>query len=217
MPEMDGFTVAAALRQAPELAGSIIMMLSSADRAECVARCRQLGIENYLFKPIRPSELLEAVLRVFETPMKVTPSGSAAASPWASPSGKRSLRIVLAEDNRINQQVAMRLLTKWGHSVTICGNGRDAIDAVASGSYDVVLMDMQMPIVDGIKATTEIRALAGGVGQIPIVALTAHAMNSDRDRCLAAGMDAYLSKPIRAQELAAVFAELFDNHSVGVA
>ena len=217
MPEMDGFTVAAALGKSPSLAGSTVMMLSSADRAEGVTRCRQLGIDNYLFKPIKPSELLEAVVLLSDAPMKATASTLAAATSWTNPPDIRPLRIVLAEDNKINQQVAMRLLTKWGHSVTICNNGRDAIDAVARDAYDVVLMDMQMPIVDGLTATAEIRALQGAPGHIPIVALTAHAMNSDRERCLTAGMDAYLSKPIRANELAAVLVELFENRPAGVA
>ena len=217
MPELDGFAVAAALVKSPDLVGSKIMMLSSTDRAEGVTRCRQLGIDNYLIKPIKRSELLEAVLLVSEGPTKAAARTLAAATPWTAPPDIRPLRIVLAEDNRINQQVAMRLLTKWGHSVTICNNGRDAVDAVTRGSCDVVLMDMQMPVVDGLTATAEIRALEGAPGHVPIIALTAHAMSSDRERCLAAGMDAYLSKPIRANELAAVFVELFENKPAGVA
>jgi CheY-like chemotaxis protein len=216
MPEMDGFAVAAAIRESPQLVGTTVLMLSSADRAEGVVRCQELGIQCYLIKPIKRSELLEAILRALGSTTKAKSGVRPLMDALTNPTGVRSLRILLAEDNRINQQVAMRLLKKWGHTVTICGNGRDAVDAVAGGSFDVVLMDMEMPIMDGLTATAEIRAreTASG-GHIPIVALTAHAMDSDRERCLAGGMDAYLSKPLRAKDLADAFAELFDRQPAG--
>jgi CheY-like chemotaxis protein len=216
MPEMDGFAVAAAIHACPQLVGTTILMLSSADRVEGIARCRDLGIPCYLVKPIKRSELLEAILCALGSAVKTNACDSPLARPFAHQRGVRSLRILLAEDNRINQQVAMRLLKKWGHTVTICANGRDAVDAVAAGNFDAVLMDMEMPIMDGLTATAEIRAREAGSGtHIPIVALTAHAMDSDRERCLAGGMDGYVSKPLRAKDLADAFADLFDGQPAG--
>lgn len=124
-------------------------------------------------------------------------------------SGMRTLRILLAEDNVVNQHLAVRLLTKWGHDVTVCGNGREAVDAVANQTFDVVLMDVQMPVLDGLAATREIRQREQDTGRhVPIIALTAHAMKSDRELCLAAGMDAFVSKPIRPDELTVVLANI---------
>ncbi len=216
MPEMDGFAVAAAIRECPQLVGTTVLMLSSADRVEGIAHCRELGIQCYLIKPIKRSELLQAILAALGSTGKANARGPVLASSLTHSGDNRAVRILLAEDNRINQQVALRLLKKWGHTVTICANGRDAVDAFAAGTFDVVLMDMEMPIMDGLTATAEIRAReASSGGHIPIVALTAHAMDSDRERCLTGGMDGYISKPLRAKDLADAFADLFDGHPAG--
>lgn len=208
MPGMDGFAVASEIRQTPQLVGTTILMLSSADRLGGAAQCREMGIGCYVVKPIQRNDLYKTVLRALAPPDRKPSEAPAAVE---APRKARQLRVVLAEDNRINQQVVRKLLTKWGHRVAVCVNGRAAVVAALSGSFDVVLMDMEMPVMDGLAATAEIRARERSSGQhIPIIALTAHAMKSDRDRCLAAGMDGYVSKPIRADELAAVFAELFD-------
>ncbi len=211
---MDGFAVASILHESSDFDVKAVLMVSGSERAESAARCRELGIERYLVKPIKRSELMQAVLSsvgpLVKEPARV------AESPLADPgiAKVRPLHILLAEDNRINQQVARRLLSKWGHTVTIVGNGRDAVDAAAKGGFDIVLMDMEMPIMDGLTATARIRAREALDGtHVAIVALTAHAMNTDRDRCLAAGMDGYISKPIQAKDLACLFASLFTSES----
>ncbi len=210
---MDGFTVASILHESPEFEVETILMISSSERAEGVARCRQFGISRYVIKPVKRSELLEAVLASLGKAAKVSTEGTELSGTELEMNSIRPLRILLAEDNRINQQVARRLLTKWGHNVTICGNGREAVETSMTTRFDLVLMDLEMPIMDGLMATARIRARETGTGEhLPIVALTAHAMNSDRERCLAAGMDAYISKPIQAKELAEVFVELFAAH-----
>lgn len=215
MPGMDGFAVATAIRNTPQLVRTTILMLSSADRVGGAAHCRELGIECYVVKPIKLADLYDTVLRALGSKDQ-GPTPMAASTQTALPES-RPLRVILAEDNRINQQVAMRLLTKWGHTVTLCANGRAAVDAAASGSFDVVLMDMEMPVLDGLAATAEIRSRERGTNEhIPIIALTAHAMSSDRERCLAAGMDGYVAKPIRANELAEVFTELFSHETAEI-
>ncbi len=211
MPGMDGFEVIERIKHNPVLAGATILMLSSADRAGDAARCRALGV-TYLRKPIKQSELLDAILDALNQGVApsdgASPTASAVAtgSPWRLP----PLRILLAEDNEVNQMLAVRLLEKNGHTVVAAVNGREALQALANQKFDVVLMDVQMPEMDGLTATAAIRARerGGGGGHLPIVALTAHAMKGDRERCLAAGMDAYVTKPLRAQELFDVLARL---------
>ncbi len=201
MPEMDGFVVAREIRHDPALAGATIMMLSSADGAGEVARCRELGIAVFLRKPVKQSELLNAVLKALgglaaEPETTPAPPGVTAAG---TPS---SLRVLIAEDNEFNQDIVASLLKKRGHMAVIAGNGKAALAAWESEPFDLILMDVQMPDLDGFAATQSIRAkeTAKG-GHVPIIALTAHAMKGDRERCLAAGMDAYVSKPIRPAEL----------------
>ncbi len=206
MPDTDGFQLAERARSDPRFAALKTVLLTSADRTGDVERCRALGLAGHLIKPVRQSALLEAILRAF---------GKRPASPDLLPTeprastrpAERPLRILLAEDNDINQVMAINLLQKWGHQVTIANNGREALDRLAPGRFDVVLMDVQMPEMDGFKATAAVRAreAAGEVftacGRLPIIAMTAHAMKGDRERCLAAGMDGYVSKPIRSDEL----------------
>ena len=204
MPCMDGFEVADRIQHNLQLAGATILMLTSAARPGDITRCKQLGVAAYLIKPIRRGELLEAILAVLGS----KPAGTSAvriSSRRPANERRRGIRILLAEDNPVNQTVAMRLLEKHGHRVVVAGNGREALLALAKAppdGFDLILMDVQMPEMDGFEATAAIRAREKQAGQhLPIVAMTAHAMKGDRERCLEAGMDAYISKPIRAGDL----------------
>jgi signal transduction histidine kinase/CheY-like chemotaxis protein len=202
MPEMDGFEVAEWLLRDPELAGTAIMMLSSADQRGDDERCRTLGVPRYLRKPIKESELLDSILTVLgiTPPARTTAPSPEGPTPAERP---RRLRILLAEDGLVNQRLAATLLEDRGHTVVIANDGRQALHFFDHGGpFDVVLMDVQMPVMDGFQATSAIRAREAGANRhIPIVAMTAHAMRGDRERCLAAGMDGYVSKPIRAARL----------------
>ena len=203
MPDMDGFALVEQIRQEPELATATIMMLTSAGHRGDAARCQELGVSAYLLKPIRQSELREAVARVLGArehdgaiPLITRFSLQDAREPEAY------LSVLLAEDNLVNQRLVVRLLEKRGHRVVVAGTGLEALQALEKGSFDLVLMDVQMPEMDGLKATAVIREKEKGSGlHQPVVALTAHAMKGDREKCMAGGMDGYLSKPIRPQEL----------------
>ena len=208
MPDMDGFAVAAAIKERPELSGSTIMMLSSVGQRGDAARCRELGVSGYLTKPVKQSVLLDAIQAALVGPMvaavPVKSGARALVTQHSLRESHRALRVLLAEDNAVNQALMTSLLKKRGHSVVVAGNGREAIEAHRAQPFDVILMDVQMPEVDGFEATAAIRAHDAAMGDgrhIPIVALTAHAMTGDRDRCLAAGMDAYLMKPVSPAEL----------------
>ncbi len=203
MPGMDGFHLVERIRSRPELATATIMMLTSAGTRGDSDRCRELGVAAYLMKPIRQSELRQAVARVLGAreqegtiPLITRYSLKDAREPGTS------LRILLAEDNAVNQRLAVRLLEKRGHRVELASNGREALAALEKESYDLVLMDVQMPEMDGMEATTALREKEkkSGTHQM-VIALTAYAMKGDREKCLAAGMDGYISKPIRSQEL----------------
>jgi len=201
MPQMDGFTLVEQIRGRKEWAVPTMMMLSSAGRRGDAARCRELGVAAYVTKPIVAEELLEAVRNV----MRTRPQASAPTALVTRHSLREAatgLRILLAEDNVVNQQLAVRLLEKRGYQVMVTGNGREALNALAEGDFDLVLMDVQMPEMGGLEATAAIRLQEEATGwHIPIIALTAHAMKGDEERCLAAGMDAYLAKPVKANEL----------------
>jgi CheY-like chemotaxis protein len=212
MPEMDGFMVAEHIKQHPEMAGVPIMMLSSSDRRADSTRCKELGIATYLTKPVKQSELLVAILTVIGTRQPPVPGAAAPAQdgphePLLEPS--RPLRILLAEDNAVNQQLAIRLLEKQGHTVAVAATGTAAVAALEHATFDLLLMDLQMPEMDGFEATVLVRAKEKTTGRrLPIVAMTAHAMKGDRERCLRAGMDGYISKPIHAKELFETIANL---------
>lgn len=199
MPEMDGFMLAEQIRLRPELTGSTLMMLSSGDRAENVARCHELGVSAYLTKPIRQAELLDSILAAF----RASPADSRDADSAASfERCETSLSLLVTEDNLVNQKLAQRLLEKRGHEVVMAANGREAVDTLQHENFDVVLMDVQMPEMDGFEATKFIRAREKETGgHVPIIAMTAHAMKGDRERCLKLGMDAYISKPLHPAEL----------------
>ncbi len=215
MPDMDGFAVAHEIKHDPALAGATILVLSSADRGGELARCRELGITVYLRKPVKQSELLNAVL----TALGSLPDALETAP---TPAGEhlagipRGLRILVAEDNEFNQELVTSLLQKWGHAAVLAGDGKAALAAWEREPFDLILMDLQMPDMDGIAVTKAIRAKESATNtHVPIVALTAHAMRGDRERCLAGGMDAYASKPIRAVELFDVIARLLSLDVAG--
>lgn len=201
MPDMDGFMLAEEIKRQPGLAGSTLMMISSADRRGNAARCRELGVTSYLTKPIKRAELLSAIMTAVGAAKKVkVPPGTAplrSIIPVARP-----LNVLLTEDNVVNQKLAVRLLERRGHKVQIAANGKEALAALERQTFDIVLMDVQMPGMDGFEATAAIRAREKALGgHVPILAMTAHAMKGDRERCLEVGMDGYLSKPLRPAEL----------------
>jgi PAS domain S-box-containing protein len=205
MPEMDGFDLVDRIKHTPDLADVVIIMLTSGEKRGDLQRCRGLGVSAYLMKPVRRNELREAMVKALTehsvSPGKIQLTAVSQAPDLVAPEPLRS-RIMLAEDNVVNQRVATRILERGGHSVVIVGNGREAIAALRQEAVDLVLMDVQMPEMDGFEATKAIREDEIGKNRhIPIIAMTAHAMTGDKDRCLAAGMDGYISKPIRAHDL----------------
>jgi len=207
MPDMDGFAVAERISHDRRYAGVKLVMLTSAGQHEDVARCRRLGISAYLTKPIKQSELFDVIVSAIGQPLGERPRAPQRRK--RSPRGQRRLQVLVAEDNQVNQLVARRILEKLGHQVTVVRNGREAVAAAQTGKFDLIAMDVQMPELDGLDATAAIRAWENSAGtHIPIMAMTAHAMKGDRERCLAAGMDGYTSKPIRIRELEQAIAQL---------
>jgi PAS domain S-box-containing protein len=210
MQDMDGFAVAEQIKRDPELAGTVILMLTSGGRPGDAARCRQLRIAAYLTKPVKQSELLEAILLALGT--AAGPPGQPLVTRHSLREARRKLRVLLAEDNPVNQALVMRLLEKRGHTVEVVANGKKALEALERNSapcFDLILMDMQMPEMDGVECVARIRAKENGTAsRIPIIAMTAHALKGDRERFLALGTDGYLPKPVRAQELFEAVEEL---------
>ena len=207
MPDMDGFAVAERITRDRRYAGIKLVMLTSAGQPEDVARCRRLGISAYLTKPVKQSELFDVIITAIGQPAGERPRVPRLAREARRP--QRKLHVLLAEDNQVNQLLATRVFKRLGHHVTVVSNGREALSAVQAGQFDLVAMDVQMPEMDGLDATAAIRAWEKAVGtHTPIMAMTAHAMKGDRERCLAAGMDGYTSKPIRIGELEQAIAQL---------
>ena len=199
MPEMDGFAVAEQMAARPALRGATLMMLTSSGQFGDSTRCRSLGIQGYLTKPIRQSDLFDAICNARQ-PQPQHEVQELRTDATDAPA--RAVRILLAEDNIVNQRVAVRVLTRRGHTVDVANNGLEALAALASSSYDVVLMDIQMPEMGGIEATRAIREREASTGRhTRIVAMTAHALAGDRERYLACGMDGYLPKPIDRHNL----------------
>jgi signal transduction histidine kinase/ligand-binding sensor domain-containing protein/DNA-binding response OmpR family regulator len=210
MPEMDGFTLAEHIHKDPELVNATIMMLTSAGHLGDAARCRELGISAYLVKPIRQGELLDAICKVLDGTAQKQPESLVTRHTLREE--RNRIRILLAEDNVINQTLAVRLLEKRGYSVTVVPDGQAAVEAFQTGGFELVLMDIQMPRMDGFEATAAIRErekLTGG--HVPIVAMTAHALIGDQERCIASGMDGYVSKPIRTSEMFATIEAMLGN------
>jgi len=213
MPAMNGFTLIERMRQVPEFAAATIMMLTSAGHQGDAARCKDLDIAAYLLKPIRQPELREAIARVLGARKQKAPSPLItrfSLEPAQIP--VHGMRILLAEDNAVNRLLATRILEKKGHAVVSTVNGIEALAALERDHFDLVLMDVQMPEMDGFDATAAIRLKEKTTGlHQPVVAMTAHAMKGDEERCLAAGMDGYMSKPIRQEELDVIL-ERFGHH-----
>ena len=204
MPEMDGFTLTQRIKKDAKSSGVSVLMLTSAGHPDEVARCRELGVAGYLTKPIKQSDLWDAIVTVLADPGS-SQTGLLRGAAAASRPGPGRLKILVAEDNPINQELARRILEKRGHTVIVAADGLEALSAVEAAKevpFDLVLMDVQMPRLSGLEASLAIRESEKGHGRrIPIVALTAHAMKGDKERCLEAGMDAYLSKPVQAAQL----------------
>jgi CheY-like chemotaxis protein len=199
MPEVDGFMLAERIRDHPDLAGATVMMLSSACQRLDTRRCQELGLAAYLTKPVKQADLYRAILSALGSP-DARPKATATSPPPQRTA--RALHVLLAEDNLVNQKLAVRLLEKQGHAVEVANNGKEAVKAYQRQPFDVVLMDVQMPEMDGFEATVAIRELErSSGGHIPILAMTAYAMKGDRERCLEVGMDGYVSKPIQPREL----------------
>jgi signal transduction histidine kinase/CheY-like chemotaxis protein/ligand-binding sensor domain-containing protein len=205
--DMLGYQLAEEIRANPALSVATIMMLTSGGQRGDVERCRALGLAGYLTKPVGEAELLNLILRVTgATRLEVK---RALVTEQALPAERRSLRILLAEDNPVNRLVASRMLEKQGHRVITSGNGRQALERLEKERFDLVLMDVEMPEIDGFQATATIRKQEETTGaRIPIIAMTAHALKGDRERCLAAGMDDYVSKPIQPGALLEAIARL---------
>jgi two-component system sensor histidine kinase/response regulator len=217
MPEMDGFDVAQQIRERPELAAATLMMLTSGGQLGDAAKCRRLGLAGYLIKPVSQNALIESIRQAFAARDAAEGSRSpvGASKPVSmaliGEAVQRTLRVLVAEDNPVNQLVARRILEKAGHEVVVAENGQAAIDAVERERFDIVLMDIQMPVLGGLDATAYLRSLEQSSGRhLPIVGLTAHAMKGDMERCVEAGMDAYISKPIKGQDLIATIDRLMD-------
>jgi two-component system, sensor histidine kinase and response regulator len=200
MPGMDGYMLAEQIRKHPEIAGATLLVLSSSGQSSETARRQELGINAALTKPIKQADLWKAIMQALGMPL----SADARAEPAGEEGSqqRRQLRVLLAEDNLVNQKLAVRLLERRGHQVTVANNGREALELLKQQPFDCILMDVQMPEMDGYEATTAIRREEITTGKhIPIIAMTAYAMKGDRERCLAVGMDRYISKPVRAKEL----------------
>jgi len=201
MPGMDGFTVAERIHGDRDLQGLDLIMLTSGGQRGEAARCREVGISAYLTKPTRRSELLDLIMTVLHPPAAGA-RRSRLITRHTLREEKRRLSILLVEDNPVNRAVAVRMLERRGHKVTLAHTGREALDLARAHAFQVALMDLQMPEMGGLEATAAIRERERTTGKhLPIVAMTAHAMKGDRERCLAAGMDGYLAKPIQAKDL----------------
>jgi PAS domain S-box-containing protein len=195
MPGMDGFEVAARMKHEPSTKGAAVILLTSAGLGEDASRAKTVGAAAALTKPVKQSELWDAIVNALHLP---APNRTAANAATRRKRGARQkLRILVAEDNPVNQDLALHMLQRRGHSVILAENGRQALDAVERHKFDLVLMDVQMPEMGGLEATQAIREREKSTGgHVPIIAMTAHAMQGDRQKCLDAGMDGYLSKPL---------------------
>jgi CheY-like chemotaxis protein/HPt (histidine-containing phosphotransfer) domain-containing protein len=211
MPDMDGIEVA---RQAYQRLGEQapkILILSSGNKVEENTNSAEVGIERFLTKPVKPSDLLDAITRVFGSATNEDKSVISKDAPASLSPGR--MHLLLVEDGRVNQIVAMKLLEDRGHTVTLATNGREAVDILATTSFDAILMDIQMPEMNGYEATTIIRQRELSSGKhVPIIAMTANAMKGDREQCLAAGMDDYISKPVHSAHLYAIIEKYADLH-----
>ncbi|MBN2327214.1 MAG: response regulator [Candidatus Omnitrophica bacterium] len=202
MPDMDGLDVAEKIRQDEKLQEASLMLLTSAGSRGDAARCKELNISAYLSKPIKQSDLFDAITTILNSSQRVRPNLPSLTTRHPLRVHDRHLHVLLVEDNPINQKLAGRLFEKNGHTVEIANNGQEACEIAQNHSFDLIMMDVQMPIMDGFQATKHIRENEKFSGcRTPIVAMTAHAMKGDKEKCLHAGMDGYVSKPIKALDL----------------
>jgi two-component system, sensor histidine kinase and response regulator len=201
MPDVDGFMLVEQIQRSPDLSSLVTIMLTSGGQRGDGARCKELGIAAYLIKPVLQADLLDAVFQVLACrPGAAKPD--LVITRHTLREGRLPLRILLAEDNLVNQKLASRILENQGHIVMVAADGAQALNALEKQNFDLVLMDAQMPVMDGFECTAAIRRLEEATrAHIPIIAMTAHAMVGDRQRCLQAGMDGYIAKPIHAHEL----------------
>jgi PAS domain S-box-containing protein len=207
MPEMDGYTLISHIRGSVPLAGMSVIVLTSDDGRSEMARLEKVAVSAQLTKPVKQSELLTAIQRALALEPRIS---GAPDEPRPAEPPIRPLQILLAEDGVVNQRLAVGLLQKWGHHVTVANNGREAVACFRNQPFDLVLMDVQMPEMDGFQATACIRELEKNTGRhVPIVAMTAHAMKGDSDHCLEAGMDGYVAKPMRQRDLHEALAQFF--------
>ncbi len=216
MPEMDGFEVSKRIKENPTFADTRIILLTSMGRRGDAARCKELGISAYLLKPVKQSELLGACLNVLGHSLLDANLGKGRLitrhTVREEQRCRQSLNILVAEDNPVNQKLVVRILKKQGHSTVVVENGQEALERVEKDVFDLVLMDVQMPVMDGLKATAIIRDREKSTGtHIPIVAMTARAMKGDRESCLEAGIDYYISKPFKVAELLEVLHLVMEN------
>jgi CheY-like chemotaxis protein/HPt (histidine-containing phosphotransfer) domain-containing protein len=211
MPGEDGFALIEQIRRDPALSDLTVILLTSSDQPEDATRAERLRVAERLMKPIKQSELFDAIVAALGIS---PPEPTAADAPPAEPPPTRPLRILLAEDSIVNQRLAVGLLERHGHRLTIANNGREACQQLENNSFDVVLMDVQMPELDGLEATRTIRQREAAIGgdHVPIIAMTAHALKGDRERCLEAGMDEYVSKPVRERQLLAALRAVLGGH-----
>ena len=210
MPEMDGFQLTERINQDPRLKTATIIMLTSAGERGDASRCVNLGISAYLLKPIKQSDLFFTLSKVLQGPP--SPESQSLITRHSIRESRRRQRILLAEDNPVNQTVAAKMLERMGHTVSIAENGMEVLGALEKQSFDLILMDIQMPEVDGFEATRSIRERERSTGEhLPIVAMTAHAMKGDKEKCLEAGMDGYIAKPINVQQLFETIESLFHD------
>ncbi len=209
LQDMSGFDLVREIKNCDALGDVPVVMLTSGSGSGDFRECQTMGIESLLIKPVKQSDLRKAIAASLKATAGASDSGQQPESPESQ---LQPLRILLAEDGKANQKMAVRLLTKWGHSVDVAENGQETIDRWKEGGYDIILMDVQMPVLDGIEATRQIRDLEKSSDQhMPIVAMTAHALKGDRQRCLDAGMDDYVTKPIRRAELVRAISAVIGN------
>jgi CheY-like chemotaxis protein len=224
MPAPDGFALAQSIKEHPKHGATPVILMTSADRLGDGSRCAEIGIDAHLVKPVRQSVLLDRIRQSVRPIVSSADVNDRTVSDLPNVPATRSLNILLAEDNLVNQKLAVKLLTKRGHRVTVVGNGQEALKSLQTSTFDIVLMDVQMPVLDGLSATRQIRKAEGSRNRTPIIAMTAHAMTGNREKCLEAGMDDYVSKPINPRLLfdtiesllstsTTVTTQLTDSHS----
>jgi CheY-like chemotaxis protein/HPt (histidine-containing phosphotransfer) domain-containing protein len=216
MPQMDGFDVAARIHSNPRLVGATVLMLTSGARQGDIQRCRELGVSAYLMKPIAKADLRASIMQALR--ISLEKYGEQVITGQTPDPNQRPLHILLAEDHVVNQKLAIRLLNKQGHDVVLARNGKEALALHLREKFDLVLMDLQMPEMGGLEATASIRARERATGDhLPIIAMTAHAMKGDRERCLAAGMDDYIAKPVHATQLRETIARVVSGRTATAA